>query len=164
MLVYGKKAPSDKWGFFEDIYPDYRNKNYVLREYDISEVPEDYTLNSNKNTNKLIISTLMPPQTIFMRTAKKRFWILWAILTGIQRRNVHHSNSPLGLCKKKMFGTSGHAPPKRMYPLRILKGNPRQLILWTNNHSRSYRICRVFSIIIVHAFMHSHIYSCNVQK
>lgn len=48
LLVYGKKAPFDKCGFFEDIYPGYENKKYVLREYDVIdniEIPIDYTLN-----------------------------------------------------------------------------------------------------------------------
>lgn len=45
LIVYGKRAPYDRCNFFEEIYPPYRNKKYVLREFDDVSGGTDYSLN-----------------------------------------------------------------------------------------------------------------------
>lgn len=44
MVVYGRQAQNDKCQLFEDIYPDFINRKYALREYD-QENKEDLSLN-----------------------------------------------------------------------------------------------------------------------
>lgn len=37
LVVYGKNAPFDQCGLFEELYPEYKGKKYVLREYDTAD-------------------------------------------------------------------------------------------------------------------------------
>lgn len=45
MVVYGRKAPYDNCKLFTDLYNEYTNKDYILREFDNNEVGLDRTLN-----------------------------------------------------------------------------------------------------------------------
>lgn len=45
LVVYGKKAPFDKCAFFEELYPDFTNRKYALREFDIPSTNTDLSIN-----------------------------------------------------------------------------------------------------------------------
>lgn len=45
LIVYGRRAPYDSCELFLDLYPDYTNRKYVLREFDIAKKQREITLN-----------------------------------------------------------------------------------------------------------------------
>lgn len=44
LVVYGRRAPSDSCGLFLDLYPDFDNRRYALREIDSSESGRDNSI------------------------------------------------------------------------------------------------------------------------
>lgn len=45
MVVYERRAAFDQCELFSDLFPDYENRKYVLREIDDDDHDVDYTLN-----------------------------------------------------------------------------------------------------------------------
>lgn len=45
MIVYGRRAPSERCDIFEQIYPDFTNMKYALRDYDTETGTIEYSLN-----------------------------------------------------------------------------------------------------------------------
>jgi len=45
MVVYGRRATSERCQIFEKLHQNFVNKAYVLREFDIPESLKDYSLN-----------------------------------------------------------------------------------------------------------------------
>lgn len=45
LIVYGRRTPFDSCGLSLDLYPDYANRDYVLREFDMTTKQRDFSLN-----------------------------------------------------------------------------------------------------------------------
>lgn len=45
MVVYGRRAPFSRCQFFEDLWPDFAEKKYMLRDFDEQRSTQDLTLN-----------------------------------------------------------------------------------------------------------------------